>query len=58
MTEPEWLDCTVPQWEKKAELCLRERKLGKALMYADYANAREMYDDGMEIEEVQKRLGT
>lgn len=57
MTEPEWMRCTVDQWEKKSELSIRSGQLGEALKYADYANCREMYEDGMEIEEIQNRFG-
>jgi len=56
-TEPEWLDCTVAQWEKKAEIASKNGNLGKALMFADYANCRELYDNGTDIETVQGRFG-
>lgn len=55
-SEPEWLDCTVTQWEKKAELSMLNGQMMRALMYADYANAREMYDNGTDIETIQNRF--
>jgi len=55
MSEPTWLDCTVEQWEKKAELAIRNNMMGEALKFADYANCRDMYDNGMEIEVIQQR---
>lgn len=58
-TEPktDWMECTAEQWEKKQELAMRNNNMGKALMFADYANCRSMYDSGKSIEEIQSRFG-
>lgn len=55
--EPEWMRCTVEQWEKKAELSLQSGKMSDALKYADLANCREMYDNGVDQEKIEQRLG-
>lgn len=57
MSDPEWMRCTVAQWEKKAELSMLENDMGEAMKYADYANCREMYENGKTVEEVQARFG-
>ena len=54
--EPRWKDCTVAQWEKKAELSMLNGEMGEAMKFADYANCREMYDNGVSINEIQDRF--
>jgi hypothetical protein len=53
---PDWFRCIVGQWEKKAELSLLEGRVGEALKFADYANARDLYDDGVPIDAIQRRV--
>lgn len=54
--EPRWLDCTESQWETKAEIALAESEVGEAMMYADYANCRAMYEEGLTVKEIQDRF--
>jgi len=56
MSEPTWLDCTVEQWEKKAEISIQNGEMAEAIKFADYANCRDKYDNGMEIEVIQQRF--
>jgi len=56
MTKPTWLDCTVEQWEKKAEISIQNGEMAEMIKFGDYANCREMYDNGMEIEVIQQRF--
>jgi hypothetical protein len=56
MSEYEWERCTVSQWEKKAELSMRERNMSDALKFADLANCREMDDNGVPKEEIANRF--
>jgi hypothetical protein len=54
--EPEWMQCTVQEWEKKGELAMQSGQMAKALYFADLANCRDMYDQGMDIENIQNRF--
>lgn len=36
---------SVAQWEKKAELAMRENRLGEAMKYAHYANLADREGD-------------
>jgi len=53
----EWQRCTVEQWEKKVELSLQNGQMASAIKYADLANCRQMYDEGMEAKIIQNRFG-
>jgi len=53
---PRWIGCTEAEWMEKAEIARSNGDIGKALMYADYANCREMYDNGLTIKQIQNRF--